>query len=264
MSYIVFAAISGTFLWIVVYYIQKKKIEHARLEQEREDREYRKFLDTRIQYQHDHNLYALNTHSIKLKLFDADNELGVLSQLYQKVVIDNYWLNEPFHSYFYKLMLMVASNDFMILDKKSKVITMSIRDKNGDVQVSHAYSVFSTQEVILLSLNRCNTILVNKSKHQAQKSILAAIIFVLEHSTYYLDKKIVEDQVQEFLNLCEFSSDIENVLEGIETKNGQYWYIEEAFNDAMINLPTYPYNDSESVKKIRIPYSLPQKSLRLI
>ena len=40
--------------------------------------------------------------------------------IYELVIHDNLWINEPFHSKFYEFCMIINDNDFMIIDPSSK------------------------------------------------------------------------------------------------------------------------------------------------
>ena len=71
-------------------------------------------------------LYALQTHKVKYLLFDTKIELKYLSDLYQIIIINNYWISQPFHDKFYEFLKIIDANNFMIIDPNSKIISMNI------------------------------------------------------------------------------------------------------------------------------------------
>lgn len=190
-------------------------------------------------------LYELQTHKVKYWLYDSSVLRYSLEKLYKEVAHKNLWINEPFHSKFYELLLLLSRNEFMIIDKNSKVITMNVRDENNKIKVSNAYQVFSTNEIIQYIINKCIKKIKTFNEKDANNIILSTIIMVLSKSVYCLSYDLSKGIVNNIIDTYEFSKDIEYLLKLLEDKDSRLFFILEAFDEAFIFIDTYPYNDIE-------------------
>jgi hypothetical protein len=217
---------------------------------------------SRLEYESRNKLYALNTHRIKLTLFDVKRDLLQLYYLYEIVIVKNYWISEPFYSKFYELLLIFENNNFMIIDSNAKVITMHIRDHNNEVQTSRAFEVYSSRDIVESMIRIGMQNICQFKKQDAQNIIIAICLFVLEKSVHYLSKevpqKLIVSLLDDYLNV----QDVKKIVELIKEKNSSLKFVVDAFNQALNMSITYPYNDTEVPKQLLLPQKLPQKFLQ--
>lgn len=206
--------------------------------------------------------YKLNTDKVKYKLFSSSNLLSELSYLYKTIICDNIWINEPFHSKFYEILLTLNKNNFMIIDPHANVFTLNVRDENNKVQISKTYQVFKTNDVINFVIRNCiDDIIVRYNKKDAQNIILAIFLFTLKESTHYLNKYIVMKLIDELSKNYKYNEQVNYILDLIKENSENLSFILDSFEKAFLTLKTYPYNSLESIEKIQFIKKLPNKML---
>ena len=229
-----------------------KEQEKLRLEQER----------VRLEYEHRNKLYQLNTHKIRLTLYNFRRDLKKFIYLYELVVIRNYWVDEPFYTKFYELLLVFEQNNFMIVDQNAKVITMNLRNYNNQVQTSKAYEVYSSADIVESVIQTSMQNILQYKKQDAQNIVIAICIFVLEKSVHYLAQEVPGKIIIALLHDYKNAKNIRQIIEMIEEKNTSLKFVHDAFEQALNTVETYPYNDSEVHKPLQLPRKLPQKFLQ--
>ena len=208
-------------------------------------------------------VYQLQTHKIKYKLYDTKFKLDFyLNNLYQNVVVENLYIDEPFHTDFYKLLLLLNKDELMIVDKKAKVLTLNIRDTNNQMQISKSYSVFSVKDIIVEVLNISLNKILQFQKSDAQNIILAICILSIQKSQHFETQQNQNDRIQNMLDI-DFKR-IEFIINLINKKDEQLLFIDDAINYAFETTRTYPYNDSEKQQVLSLDIKLPKKVLMSI
>lgn len=206
--------------------------------------------------------YQLQTHKIKFSFFDTKYYLeSSLGLLYQKIVIKNIWINEPFHSKFYEILILINRNKFLIKDRNSNVITMHVRGKDNKVTVSNAFNIFTTLDIVVETFNLCIRNILEFEKEEAQNIVLVICILALEKSQYYNNKECPKNTIFYLLSNYEYLDDIEFILAQIKIKNERFEFIETAFNDSFDRTFTRIYNDTEISKPLFLIEELPEKIL---
>jgi len=216
----------------------------------------------RLEYEHRNKRYQLNTYRVRLILFDARRDLKKFIHLYQFIVVKNYWVNEPFYSKFYELLLVFEKNDFMIVDPDAKVIVMNLRDDNNEVQTSKAYEVYGSNDIVESVIRISIQNILQFRKEDAQNIVIAICILVLEKSVHYLSQevpvKIIIDLLYDYKN----AKEVRQIIEMIKEKNTSVKFVFEAFEQVLNVAKTYPYNDIEVPKPLLLPQKFPQKFLQ--
>lgn len=209
--------------------------------------------------------YELNSHKVRYSLYNPSSEgLDEFSSIYKFVVLDNFWINEPFHTKFYEFLMIINDNNFMIIDPYSKVITMNVRDRHNKVQTSKSYQVYSTKDIIKHMISYCMDEITEFNKKDAQSLVISLFILVLKQSVHYLSKDVPQNIINKMLKDYEQAPIIENIIQMIKDKNEQLHFIHESLSDAFSVIQTSPYNDSEVPKALEIRKKLPQKLLQSI
>jgi len=209
-------------------------------------------------------VFQLNTHKVKYKLYNSTNDLRELAFLYKIVVKKYYWINEPFHSQFYKILLILEKNDFMILDSSSKILTINVRDKNNEVQTSKSFQVFNTRDIFETVITRAIKDIARFNKNDAQNIIIAIFIIVLEKSVHYLSKDEPISIIKELLNEYKYSDNVKYIIDLIKEKDSKLIFVKDAFKYAFRATQTLPYNDSEVPQPLQLSQKTPQKFLQEI
>ena len=206
-------------------------------------------------------IYELQTHKVKYQIYDYSKNLTYeFRDLYVDIVLNNLWINEPFHSTFYKVLILFDKDELMIKDKNSKILTLNIRDQySNNMIVSKSYQVFSSKRIVKMTLLKAFNEIIKFRKDDAQNIILAICIITLQKSLHFNNGKISNDFVDKLL-----TTNIKDIISMIEKKHHQLLFIEDSFLFAFLNTRTEPYNDSEELSFVKIPTNLPKKILTQI
>ena len=229
-----------------------KEQEKFRLEQDR----------LRLEYEHRNKLYQLNTHKIRLTLYNFRRDLKKFIYLYELVVVRNYWVDEPFYSKFYELLIVMEKNEFMIVDSNAKVITMNLRDRNNKVHISKAFEVYNAGEIIKFVIKASMQDILQFKKYDAQNIVIAICVFLFEKSTHYLSKDVPQNIINDLLSTYVYALDIRKIVKLIKEEKSSVSFIVKAFEDALMITEIYPYTDSEVPKQLQLLKKLPQKFLQ--
>ncbi len=206
-------------------------------------------------------IYQLQTHKVKYLIYDYSKNLTYqFRDLYIDIVLNNLWMNEPFHSTFYKLLILFDKDELMIRNKNSKILTLNIRDKySNNMIASNSYQVFSSKKILNMTLLKSINEIIKFNKNDAQNIILAICIITLQKSLHFSNGKISNDFINELL-----TTNVKNIITMIKDKHPQLLFIEDSFLFAFLNTRTEPYNDSEELSFVKIPVNLPKKVLTQI
>lgn len=163
---------------------EKNKISES---QNLEPLQEQKNQDSKILEKKPEPVYQLQTHKVKYWLYNPAYGLityGLIG-LYNELVVKNLWINEPFHSKFYEILMVLDKNEFMIIDPHSRVITMNVRGRDNKVSTSKSFQVFATKDIIEATLQNAMSDIVRFNKHDAQHIVLAICVIALEQSLHY-------------------------------------------------------------------------------
>lgn len=209
-------------------------------------------------------VYQFQTHRMRYLLYNPCWDLEYLAPLYKDVVLEYLWINEPFHSKFYEILILLDHHEFMIIDSNSKVVSMNIRDKNNQVCSSKSYQVFATKDIVKATIREAMREIMRFQKHDAQHILLVVCIMALEQSVHYTSQQVVKNTIEELLKDYKYANDITYIIELIKQKEQKLLFVHNAFKVAFITTKTEPYNDSEVSKPLQIPKELPTKYLQEI
>jgi hypothetical protein len=188
-------------------------------------------------------------------------ELGFHSSfLYEKIVIKNLWIDEPFHTSFYNVLLFLKNNNFFIKDKNSKVLTLFLRDDKNKTLKSNSYQVFSAQEILIFVLENSLTDIYKFKDKNAKDIVLAICVLTFHKSQHFLSLKNPNNLINEFIDIDK----IQYILDLIEENDERLLFIKSSFKMAFLDSETYPYIDNLKQEKLQISYSTPQKYLQEI
>lgn len=252
-------------IFAVIVYKHKQSLEHKQKQKESEAMGhqlkveiYKKQEETR-EKQIFFEKYVENKHEPVKYLF-----YNTQQTLYWKFAHDWLWINEPFHSMFYELLMLFESNEFMIIDPKSKIITMHLREKHNSVQTSKSYQVYSTKNVIEFVIEECLSDLKNFYKEDAQNILISIYIIALQKSVHCFLPEIEKSTIDRLLKDYEYSEAIRDIVDLTKDTNSQFDFIAKAFSEAFRSLNTMPYNDSEIPKLLQLSQKLPKKLLQYL
>lgn len=260
---ILFVFVYGVF--IVLETIDDKIIRHIELLRKQKAQCAKD--DTKVEKVKKPNLepvYQFQTHRMRYLLYNPRWDLEYLAPLYKDVVLEYLWINEPFHSKFYEMLMILDQNEFMIIDSNSKIITMSVRDANNQANISKSYQVFATKDIVETTIRESMRNIMKFQKRDAQNILLAICIMALEQSIHYASKEVAENIIKELLKDYAYNNTIEFLINLIKKKEEELLFIEYAFKEAFETARAWPYNDSETSKPLRLPKELPIKYLQEI
>ena len=259
--------VSTIFLFYCLYKMYQKKVLKEKNTLQKENylqNLQQKVVNQEIDKELERN-YKLNTHKVQYSLFNPIYDgLHDFNSIYELIIHDNLWINEPFHTKFYEFCMIINDNDFMIIDPSSKVITLNIRDKYNKVQTSKSYQVFSTKDIIKYVIRYSITDIKSYNKIEAQNLLISIFVLVLKQSVHYLSPEATLNIVDKVLEGYEFAQAIRDIVWLIEEKNSQFYFIQESIYNAFHMLETFPYNDSEVPKAVEIRHQQPLKLLQKI
>lgn len=193
-----------------------------------------------------------------------DLESYSLIALYNDFVVKHLWINEPFHSTFYKILMILDKNEFMIIDQNSKVITMNVRDKNNKMTTSKSFQIFATRDIVEATIERAIHDIVRFNRHDAQNIVIAICIITLEQSLHYQSKEISMNTIKNLFQDYAHTEDIQYIIALLKEKDKKLKFVHNAFQIAFETIQTEAYNDSEVPKPLQLPIKLPQKFLKEI
>lgn len=214
--------------------------------------------------------YEMNTHGIRINLYPAATFSNLkMRNLYRKIIVNNYWIDEPFHSSFVKILYCIGENDFWIKSPKSKEIIINFRDLDDKELNDIALHVLDLIEVlcdVVVEVDRY----VHKilSKQNVHILLLSSMIYTISkcgNLNILIEKK--EDDIEIWASLIqifcsEFSEEIKNKI--IPTNNINLRLIEQVYNAAIERAKEYPnyLGDNDAQKKeIKMLQNFQQKRL---
>lgn len=220
--------------------------------------------DSKIAEKKPERVYPLQTHNIKYWLYNPSysfRSYGLIG-LYNDFVVKNLWINEPFHSKFYEILMILDKNEFMMIDPNSKVITMNVRGEDNKVSTSKSFQVFATRDIVVAMFSNAMSDIVRFDKHDAQNIAIAMCVIALEQSLHYQSNEVSLDTIKTILNDYEFTEDVHYISNLVKEADEQLQFVANAFKMAFQTSSTYAYNDSEVPKALQLPTKLPQKVLK--
>ncbi|MDQ1340642.1 MAG: hypothetical protein QG567_1800 [Campylobacterota bacterium] len=200
--------------------------------------------------------YELNTHDIKINLFPASTFSGYSTMLlYKKIIVDNYWIEEPFHSSFTKILCCIDENNFWIQSSRSKEIIINFRNFDGEEERDTAVRVFDLKEIlndVVLEIDRrAHRYLSKQDTHILLLSSMIYTISKCGNLDILIEKK--EDDLKTWSALIEifcmdFSEEIKNKI--IPKNNINIAMMQKVYYSVIEEAREYPnhlnHNDSQS------------------
>lgn len=208
-------------------------------------------------------IYQLQIHKVKYWIYTPSYSLSTcLTVLYNDIVIKNLWLHEPFHTKFYEILMILDHNELMIIDPRSKVMTLNVRGKDNQLTATKSFQVFATKDILEATLRNAMSEIVQFHQHDAQQIVIAICVFTLEKSLHYQSDEVSIDATQNVLRDYAYIENIYYIRGILERKDEKLQFVDKAFKLALRTSPTHPYNDSEVLRPLQIPTILPLKALK--
>jgi hypothetical protein len=254
------------FCWYGVYRVYKVFNEKTQISESQhlEPLQEQKTKDSKVEESKLEPVYQLQTHKVKYWLYTPYYDLKSYSlrYLYHDIVVKNLWVNEPFHSKFYEILMILDKNEFMMIDPHSRVITMNVRGKDNKVTTSKSFQVFATQDIVESTLKVAMLDIVRFNQHDAKHIVLAICLIALEQSRHYQAKEVSTNLIASLLMDYEDAEHIHDVIILLKGQNEQLEFLNKAFQIAFETTQTEAYNDSEVSKPLQLSKKLPQKVLK--
>ena len=265
-------------VWIYFYIKVSKRKKDEKYLAEKQEAQYKYFQDLKEKTNKQKKViyYKLNTHAIKLSLYPNSYFKNYnMEELYQKIIVKSYWLNEPFHSEFSKILQLIGSNNLWINDSESREIIMNIRDNKDIIKKQISTNVLDLSEVLNDVISKIYLILKNKklfNKSEIQNSILAASIYVLSGSGEidYICKSLgINYPNQDNLYFTLVDKIYTSLTQNSKQIVVQNYFVNSSFfkkiyNEIIFNSYKYPYTysiDGSKESTIRLLEHVPKKQL---
>lgn len=207
-----------------------------------------------------------NNHA-EIEIYNSRDELEYnLHFLYQRMIVNNLFLNEPAHSIIYRILLMMNKNEFFIKDLKSKELILNMRDQNNENIISKSYKVYLSNEILIYVIKDLLTQIIEKFETDYREVIvLSIIIFILRKSLYNISDKITEKQIENLLDNYHEKKNVTEIASLIGTKYKRIDFINKSLIDAFENEISISFSTyDKSIKQLFIPTNLPKKILTQI
>jgi hypothetical protein len=248
-------------LILMIFYLLREyyRIREKELREKQKNDPYKK--NYKLNYKKDSYSVILRgqTENVRYYLFDTIILRKELKSIYQRLIKNNLWLNEPFHSKLFELLLILNSNSFMIPDPNSRIITMYYNGKT-----SKSFQVFSTIDVIDFVIEDTTFKINTFSKHDAQNITLAIFIIAIEKSLHYKSKIDSKNIIDKLLKEYKCKEYVYCIINLIKDENTTLDFVNDSFNIAIYLCKTYPYNTSEIKKEYKLDLKLPKRRLEQI
>lgn len=214
--------------------------------------------------------YQLNVENIKLNLYPVSTFRNYqIRDSYQKIALDNYWINEPFYSRFTKILYYIDAQDLWIKSPKSEEIILNIRDQNGEIIKTNSLKVLDLKEVLynivveVLKIKKQTRNFL--SKENIQDIILPAIIYTLSKCGNLDVETTDENEIINILIEIFFSDFSEEFKVAIVPRNNlNFEVIVQIFERSIGRAREYPntiYSKETSEKIVKKLQSFPKKQL---
>lgn len=202
-------------------------------------------------------LYEMNTHYIKISLYPASTFSSYSTMLlYKKIIVDNYWIEEPFHSSFVKILYCIDKNSFWIQSSRSKEIIINFRNFDGEEERDTAVRVFDLKEIlndVVVEVDRyVHGILSKQNVHILLLSSMIYTISKCGNLGILIEKK--EDDLKTWSALIEifcrnFSGEIKNKI--IPKNNMNIALMQKVYTSVIQEAKEYPnhLNHDDSLSK---------------
>ena len=171
---IVLYLISASFIIILIkfFFFTNKRIEEEIVDI---------IVENDIEEKEVEKVYQLNASPIKLSFYPLSKFNSFYTRnLYQRIIINRCWINEPFHTKFVKLLYIADANILWIKSKKTKEIVLNIRGINQEELKATSFKVLDLkavmQEVVMDIVGATNKLL---SQQQREGTLLSVMVYVL-------------------------------------------------------------------------------------
>jgi hypothetical protein len=196
-------------------------------------------------------LYQLNTDPIRYQLYSTKHLRKDTQKLYSNIILDNLWINEPFHSTFFKFLLILEKDTYFIRDPFSKIITSNLRNDANQMVKVKSYLVLSVLEIIGYCISDCIGPIQQFRKHDAQNITFALMLLICQKSENILVTDLSEMKKFIFEDYPD-AEKIEYILSLLEQHAEQFKFIPVVYDLAIKNVSRHPYVAGTAQPKLSI------------
>jgi hypothetical protein len=185
-------------------------------------------------------LYKLNTDLIRYQLYSTTHLRKNTQMLYTNIILGNLWIEEPFHSTIFNLLLILDKDEYFIRDPFSRIITSNLRNDSNQMVRVESYSVLSVLEIIRYCIGDCMKSINKFKKNDAQNITFALMFLVLQRSENITESDLLEMKKYLFKNYAD-ANHIKYILSLFEQHDERLEFIPSVYNLAIKHVDRYPY-----------------------
>ena len=219
----------------------------------------------------------LNTDSVKFYFYHPNTFQSYEAvELYKEIIVDNLWIDEPFHSTFVKIIQIIDQSKSWIKSRKTKELKLKIRKNNGNFEQGISFKVYSLRDLSFRFLSEIlDYFRRNKSTNINIKNILLAsallnIHYVLEIK-HWCEKGLTSDEsrlvlASKILENYTYKNEVISILDLIHQNHISIKYILEIYGETIRWQREYPYVEkgNKNIKELKTLYLKHEKSKILI
>lgn len=254
-----------------MYFFNNRRIEEVIIKNEMPE------IEQEIQEQKKEMVLYFNTDSVKFYFYDPNTFKSIMAvDLYKKIIVNNLWIDEPFHSNFVKILQIIDKNESWIKSKKTKELKLKIRKNNGNFEQGTSFKVYSLRD---LSFQFLSEIFDYFRRHRStkiniQNTLLASVLLnihnVLELK-HWSENGLTSDESRLFLasKILEnytYKNEVISILDLIHQNHFSVKFILDIYGETIRWQREYPYVEKENknIKELEIFYLKQEKSKILI
>lgn len=187
-------------------------------------------------------------------------------ELYQKIVLKQQWLDEPFHTTLFEILLFLDNDQLFIKDENCKPIISTLRDEYNKLQKVKSYKVFSTLDIARdLFYNTLHATLKKFTHYNIERYVILAYLVKLINQSYHFQTLESYDAIELFLKTSNQKEQVKNILVLIEKNDSRFEFFKEAYTRTLKSIYSKPYvEENKNLPQLKLPAKLPKKILEHI
>ena len=208
-----------------------------------------------------------STDSIKHYFYNPSMFNSFMSNcLYKKVIVDQLWLEEPFHSTFVKILQIIDKSDSWVKSKRTKELKLKIRKNNSKYEQGISFKVYSLSD---LSFDFTSNIFEYfkkniSTKKNIQNTLLASLLFNVNNVkeiNHWCEKELTDDElrlclVDIILKEYTHQNEVIHIFNLILKDDYSVQFILHIYNEVVRCQQEYPYvqKEKEELPTLDISY----------
>lgn len=197
--------------------------------------------------------------------------------MYEKVIINNLHIDEPFHTIFFRLLQIYDQTNSWLKSEHTKSLKLKIRKKDATFEEGISFKVYSVSEIAFDFLDNILQYLRSHRylKKDEQTIILVALLYKINNvkELQYLCPNCREEMelrdcivVKVLLNKFDKKSRFFSFLSMLENGDEQLQFINEIYKETLASQKEYPFvlKKNEDVKKFSLDCLVNEKEKKLI